>query len=168
MYTDQTNRPTGIAGLWMDEIDRCEFEPDDFWTARCAVLADELDVYRIQAESDPNFEETKYDWDEVILQHCLWLPLEQSCSDGVLLPMDMRALRLQTCPKEILRPMSRFFEFCPAYVKHHLALMYYVVVRMDRARRTGSPEWRPGTALPRDQQSVFFRPPVLTIRKYTG
>lgn len=167
MYTDQNNRPTGIAGLWLDEIDRFEFEPNDFWTANCAVLADELDVYRIQAESDPNFEVTKDEWDEVIVEHNLWLALEQSCSEGVLLPMDMRALRLQTCPRSILQPMGRFFEFCPAYVKHHLALRYYVVVRMDRARRTGSPEWRPEAAVATEPERAFFRPPILTFRKYS-
>lgn len=154
--------------LWLAEIDRFGFDERDFDAATCAELADELDLYRVQALADDNFEDSQYEWDCYVVEHSLWLALEQSCHDGVLLPMDQRALRLKTCPPEMLSRLSWFFELCPVHVKHHLALMYYVVVRLDRARRTGSPEWRPETALPAPGDSAFYRPSKLTIRKYTG
>ena len=159
-----------LADAWWAESERFEFDNDDFWTAECAELADELDLFRIQALADPDFKRSKYGWDCYIVEYSLWLPLEQCCQDGVLLPMDQRTLRVRTCPDAMLSPLGWFFQHCPVHVKHPLALMYCVVLRMDRARRTGSPEWRPETAPPRDpfHDTVFFRPPVLTVRKYTG
>ena len=43
---------------WLDEID--EFAPEDrhFEAADCAELADELDLFRIQAEADDAFWDT--------------------------------------------------------------------------------------------------------------
>jgi hypothetical protein len=157
-----------LHSLWLAEIDRFGFNERDFDAAACAELADELELYRVQALADHNFQETHYEWDCYLVEHTLWLALEQSCHDGVLLPMDQRVLRLKTCPAEMLSRMSWFLELCPVHVKHHLALMYYVVVRIDRARRTSSPEWRPETALAATENSTFFRPPTLTTRKYTG
>jgi hypothetical protein len=170
MGHQNSSNPRDLADAWWAELERFEFDENDFWTAKCAELADELDLYRIQALGDPNFEDSKYEWDCYIVEYDLWLALEQCCQDGVLLPMDQRALRVKTCPEKMLSPLRRFFQHCPVHVKHHLALMYYVVLRMDRARRTGSPEWRPETAPPRPpfHDTVFFRPPILTVRKYTG
>lgn len=156
------------ANLWWAEIERFSFDDAAFRAAECAELSEELDLYRVQALADYGFEQSLYDWDCFVVENSFWLPLEQSCHDGVLLPMDQRALRVQTCPEEVLSKLRWFFEICPAHVKHHLALMYYVAIRVDRARRTGSPEWRAATAElsapPHD--SIFFRPPLLTVRKY--
>ena len=159
---------TSMGALWIAEAERSGFDERDFAAAQCAELADELELYVIQALADDNFDDTLYEWDCYLVEHALWLALEQCCCDGVLLPMDQRALRVKTCPASMLSRLSWFFELCPVHVKHHLALMYYVVVRVERARRTGSPEWRPETALPAKEDSAFFRPPVLTLRKYTG
>lgn len=84
--------------------------------------------------------------------------------------MDQRALRVQTSPEPVLRMLRRFFECCPTHVGHYLALTYYLLVRMDRVRRTGCPEWHPHTAQGRQplEDSAFFRPPKLTGRRYTG
>lgn len=166
--TENSGYGGGRAALWWAEVDRAEFGEEDFRIAELAELAEELDLFRVQAESDPKFGESLYEWDCYMIEHCLWLALEQSCNEGVLLPMDQRALRLKTCPEDMLKPLRWFFELCPAHVKHHLALMYYVVVRIDRARRTGEPQWRPKEALLKEEESAFFRPPVLTVRKYTG
>lgn len=157
-----------LAALWLAEIERFGFDERNFDAAECAELAEELDLYRVQALADDNFYDTLYEWDCYIVEHSLFLALEQSCYDGVLLPMDQRALRVKTCPQEMLSHLGWFFELCPVHVKHHLALMYYVFVRIDRARRTGSPEWKPETALPAIEDSVFFRPSKLKFRKYTG
>lgn len=157
-----------LSDLWWAEIERFSVDERHFSAAECALLADELDVYSIQASADDNFDETLYEWDCYIVEHSLWLALEQSCYQTVLLPADQRALRVKTCPEEMLTRLRWFFELCPVHVKHHLALMYYVVVRIDRAERTGSPEWRPETAQPAKEDSAFFRPPTLKIRKYSG
>lgn len=156
------------ANLWWVEIESFSFDDAAFRAAECAELADELDLYRLQALGDNGFEHSIYDWDCYVVENSLWLPLEQSCHDGVLLPMDQRALRVKTCPEDVLSKLRWFFELCPAHVKHHLALMYYVAVRVDRARRTGSPEWRALSAVPLSplQDAAFFRPPLLTYRKY--
>ena len=161
------DNPT-IEDAWWDELERFEYDPQDFDTASCAELADELEVFNIQALGDRNFLDSICEWDEVILEHSLWLPLEQSCHEGVLLPMGQRELRVKTCPQELRDCLGYFFGHCPAHVKHHLALMYWVVVRIDRARRTGSPEWKPEKAPPRSpyHDTVFFRPPVLKYRNY--
>ena len=163
------DNPT-VEHAWMVEVDLFGFDEEDFRTADCAELADELDLFRIQALADDNFYDTMYEWDCYIVEHSLWLPLEQCCNDGVLLPMGQRELRVKTCPQVMRGRLGYFFGHCPAHVKHHLALMYWVVVRIDRARRTGSPEWRPETAPLRTHlhDTVFFRPPKLTVRKYTG
>ncbi|MEI8325122.1 MAG: hypothetical protein WCH44_07090 [Betaproteobacteria bacterium] len=164
------NDKTILADAWIAELERYEYDDEDFLTARCAELAEELDLFRIQALADLNFRNSFDDWDDYIQVHNLWLPLEQCCHDGVLLPMDQRALRVKSCPEEVLSRLRWFFSFCPAHVRHRLALTYWVVVRIERARRTGNPEWRPATAEPRSpfHDTVFFRPPVLTVRKYTG
>jgi len=163
------DNPT-VEDAWLAEVSELGFDEEDFRTAECAELADELDLFRIQALVDPNFYDAMYEWDCYIVEHSLWLPLEQCCNDGVLLPMGQRELRVKTCPQEMRGRLGYFFGHCPAHVKHHLALMYWVVVRIDRARRTGSAEWRPETAPSRSpfHDTVFFRPPTLTVRKYTG
>ena len=164
------NDHTAVEDAWMAEVDLFGFDDEDFGTAECAELADELDLFRIQALTDDNFYDTMYEWDCYIVEHNLWLPLEQCCNDGVLLPMGQRELRVKTCPQGLRDRLGYFFGNCPAHVKHHLALIYWVVVRIDRARRTGSPEWRPETAPQRAHlhDTVFFRPSKLTVRKYTG
>lgn len=161
------DNPT-IEDAWWDEIARLDCDAEDFDTASCAELADELDLFRLQALADPQFDDTLCEWDGYLVEHALMLALEQCCHEGVLLPMGQRELRVKTCPQEMRDHLGYFFGHCPAHVKHHLALMYWVLLRLDRARRTGSPEWRPETAPPRSpyHDTVFFRPPVLKYRNY--
>ncbi len=165
--TKYNDHPTE-KDAWLDELD--EFGPDDrdYLTADCAELADELDLFRIQAEADDDFEQTVAFWDECIWEHGIWLALEQCCHEGVLLPPEQRALRLKSCPKEIQDGLSYFIGHCPPHVMHYLALRYWVVVRIDRFHRTGSPEWRPDKPPPKPpyHDTVFFRPPKLKFRNY--
>lgn len=143
-----------------------ELDYDDRYTANCAELADELWHHKVAADDDPNFQHEHYEWDCFIFEHDLGLPLEQSCYQGVLLPTGQRALRLKSCPEDMLRHLRWFFEECPRHVRSHIALLYWVLVRIDRSRRTGNPDWRPETALPAPEEHAFFRPPVLTFRNY--
>ena len=161
------DNPT-IEDAWLDEIERFEWDFEDFNTASCAELADELEIYNIEALEDDDFLDKIDEWSDFIMEHDLWLPLEQCCHEGMLLPSGQRELRTKTCPQEIMGHLGFFLVHCPAHVKHHLALIYWVVVRIDRARRTGRPDWRPEKAPPRSpyHDTVFFRPPVLKYRNY--
>ena len=158
------------ADEWWDELERFEPDQDDFDTAACAELADELDLFRVQAEAEAedDFEERLVFWDECIWEHSLWLTLEQCCQEGLLLPAEQRELRLKSCPKEMRDKLGYFLGHCPRHVLHRLALHYFVLVRLVRARRTGRPEWRPNRPTPREQyhDTVFFRPPILKFRNY--
>ena len=162
------NEHPTIEDAWRDEVERFEWDDADFEIAECASLADELELYSIQASEDDEFLDKIDKWNGFIMEYQLWLALEQCCYQGVLLPMGQRELRVKTCPPDMLGHLSYFFSRCPAHVKHHIALTYWVVIRVDRARRTGNPDWRPERAPPRSQfhDTVFFRPPKLTFRKY--
>ncbi|MBK6740187.1 MAG: hypothetical protein IPG64_21325 [Haliea sp.] len=45
-----------------------------FNTAQSADLADEPDLFRVQALADPDFEGSPAHWDEFILESMIWLP----------------------------------------------------------------------------------------------
>lgn len=161
--------PQAMHGhLWLAEADRFEHNYDDWDVALCAELAPELWHHRIAAQEDPAFDDELFEWDGYVMEREIRLPLEQSCHEGALLPTGQRAVRLQTCPETQLRPLRWFFEECPRHVRAHLALYNWVLVRLDRARRTGSPEWRPETALPAPEEHAFFRPPVVKFRNRAG
>ena len=65
--------------VWSVETERFDFDEATFDAASCAELADELDLYRVQALADDGFEQSIYDWDCYVVENSLWLPLEQSC-----------------------------------------------------------------------------------------
>ena len=152
--------------LWLAEADRY-FPTDEEWeVATCAELADGLWYHQLAAAEDPNFEDELTEWDLFVFEKNLRLPLEQSCHQGVLLPLGHRAMRLVSCPESMMNPLRFFFSDCPRHIQAYLALYNYVAVRLDRAKRTGNPEWRPETALPAPGEHAFFRPPVLRPRNY--
>jgi hypothetical protein len=66
----------------------------------------------------------------------------------VLLPWDMRAVRLQTLPDERLAQLHWIFNSCPRHVLVHVANAVYWLVRSERSRRRGHPHWSPSMALP--------------------
>jgi hypothetical protein len=132
-----------LARSWDDEVQACEFEPRDWDAADCAELADELRYLEILADADNRFEEQWTDWHAFVFEKAIWLPLEQSCNEGVLLPREQRVLRLASCPESLLQPLRWFFRLCPAHVQARVALETFVIVRSERARRTGCSDWRP-------------------------
>lgn len=154
------------AGLWSAEVWRWEYSPNDQDVADQAKLADELDLHQMLIDNDEKFDDSYVEWSAFIWENQLLLALEQSCYQGVLLPTYQRALRLESCPPAILSKLCWFFELCPTHVKHCLALDFSVMLRIDRARRTGTPDWRPETAVVPEQESTFYRPPFVTQRPY--
>lgn len=152
--------------LWLAEAERYDWNHDNWDVICCANLADELQHYDLIADDDPDFEDEIVEWRDFLLDKSLLLALEQSCHETVLLPLGQRAMRLVSCPEVMMNPLRLFFAECPMHVQVYLALFYSVAVRLDRAKRTGNPDWRPETGLPTPEERAFFRPPVLRFRNY--
>ncbi len=134
-------QPLTDGKQWNEEVERYEFNQDDLDTVDAVDWPVELDLYRVMADNDKNWESHWCEWTDFVYQNWLFLALEQSCHDGILLAPDQRAIRLQTCPEPTLKKLRWFFELCPVHVKAHLALQWYWLMRIDRARRTGRPDW---------------------------
>ena len=164
----EINHQEKFGHLWLAEAERFEHFDSDWDAMVAADLADEVvdDVYAAMA-SDPEFDDLSSYWDIFLFQHDLRLAVEQSCHRGILLPMEQRIMRLRSCPEVMLKPLRRFFEDCPRDVRSWLAHVNYWVARIERARRTGSPTWRPQTALPAPEKSAFFRPQIWQGRNYS-
>ncbi|MDP2165938.1 MAG: hypothetical protein Q8K21_17300 [Hydrogenophaga sp.] len=152
--------------LWQEEAAEYEYSNEDLDTVECAELAEELALHEILAFEDDLYEVELAEWWAHVYEHELMLPLEQSCHEGVLLPVDQRAVRLESCPEEMLRPLRWFFELCPVHVKSRIALDAYLLIRMNRARRTGNPDWSPKTAQAKPEPHAFFTAPKLKFRNY--
>jgi len=152
--------------LWQEEADRYVFEDGDEDTVACAELAEELAWHEDIAAEDENYGEELCQWIDFIYEHQLELALEQSCHEGVLLPTEQRAIRLESCPEYMLRPLRWFFELCPEHVKSRIALYFYLLVRIDRGRRTGNPDWSPKAACSNPEPHAFFTAPKLKFRNY--
>lgn len=153
--------------LWREESEQYAHAYEDHDTVGCAELAEELAWHEILARADDNYEAELVEWWEHVFEHQFMLPLEQSCHEGILLPVDQRAVRLESCPEDMLRPLRWFFELCPVHIKSRIALDCYLLIRMDRARRTGNPHWSPKTAVSAPEEHAFFTPPVATFRNYS-
>ncbi len=121
------------------------------WPARAFELPDELSAHAIAAQIDPDFDTLLNEWIAHVYEaevHTLMLAIEQSCDNGVLLPWDMRGVRLQSLPHATLAQLHWLFGACPRHVLVHLVHYVYWVMRSERARRRGSPEWSPSMPLP--------------------
>jgi hypothetical protein len=152
--------------LWLEEAEQYEYTDGDDEVVLCAELAEELEWHEELAEEDEDYGNELCEWTDYVHEHELMLPLEQSCYEGVLLPTDQRAIRLESCPESLLKPLRWFFELCPEHVKSRIALDCYLLIRMDRARRTGNPEWSPNTAQAKHEPHAFFTAPKLKFRNY--
>ncbi|MCU0924588.1 MAG: hypothetical protein MUF44_00675 [Hydrogenophaga sp.] len=152
--------------LWLEEAEQYEYTDGDDEVVLCAELAEELEWHEELADDDEDYGNELCEWTNYVFQHDLMLPLEQSCHEGVLLPADQRAIRLESCPETLLKPLRWFFELCPEHVKSRIALDWYLLIRMDRARRTGNPDWNPKTAQAKPEPHAFFTAPILKFRNY--
>ena len=142
-------RDPRIEEEWRDQSCFEDGEPEDWDTAAEFEYPPELEPYEVLAEADDNFDSHWCDWLDFACGHGILLPIEQSCEGGILLPMEQRAMRLATCPEEMLKPLRWFFEGCPRHVTLLLCHYIYWLVRLERGRRTGSGHWRPGLTIGR-------------------
>ena len=75
--------------LWREETELYTHEDEDIDTVECAELADELAWHEILVFEDDNYEIELVEWWDHVYEHRLMLPLEQSCHEGILLPVDL-------------------------------------------------------------------------------
>lgn len=158
---------------WLAEADAIEFNACDFDVAGAAELPAELAHHTIAAAEDKEFENEHYEW----LDHLLnaggcapLLALEQSCNEtGILLPWDMRGVRLWTAPREAVDLLHRFWDGCPRHVSVHLSHYIFWLVRAERGRRRETCDWSPRHPLPppEPEERAFFRPSKLVVRRYS-
>lgn len=126
-------------------------ERRDFEVAEAAELPHELSHHAVAAAEDDDFDVQFDEWWEYLFEgddQCLLLAIEQSCEEGVLLPWDMRAVRLQTLPSERLVQLHWVFDSCPRHILVHIVHAAYWLVRAERARRRGLPHWSPAMPKP--------------------
>lgn len=120
-----------------------------FDVADAAELPDELAQHAAAAEADDQFSALWDGWLEHLIQdRVVLLALEQSCSDGVLLPWDMRGARLLRAPPEAVDVLHHFWRTTPAHLGACLSHYVYWLVRAERGVRRGTPYWAPTSALP--------------------
>lgn len=143
---------------------RDNIEDRDFDVAGAAEMPNQLAHHALAAEEDDSFDEEFDEWWTWLFEGddtCLLLAIEQSCDEGILLPWDMRAVRLKTVPRERLAQLHWLLGSCPRHVLVHLVLYAYWTVRSERARRRGSPHWSPSMSkppIPAYERRPTFRP----------
>lgn len=153
---------------WDAEAGAMEFASDDFDTAAAADLPQGLEHFEVAAQQDEHFEAQYDEWFEYLFwsDNQVALALEQSCHEGALLPWDMRGVRLNGVPAPALSKLHFFWHECPAHVAAHLMVLCYWVVRLERLRRTGWPNWSCRDPVPAQKtERAFFRPSKLVFRR---
>lgn len=91
---------------WFDEAHAMGngLETRDFDMAGRAELPHELSHHCTAAKDDMAFQALYQEWYEYLFEgddQCLLMATEQSCSEGMLLPWDMRAVRLRSAPPKV-------------------------------------------------------------------
>jgi hypothetical protein len=157
-----------IAWQLESEFIGCGLGSEVFELVDCVELPAELTAHAEAASQDTDFDGTWDDWLGYLSAHDLLLPIEQSCdSTGLLLPWELRCLRLQTLPADLAFPLAVFLKECPRHARALLIHHVFWLVRFERVRRQGTPTLNlRALALPDDDAPAFFRPPVLTLRNY--
>lgn len=153
MYVNRVTSCDDQRDPWFAEAEAfaANNEQRDYDVANAADLPEDLQDFAIDAAEDDDFSDTLDEWFDYLLDGddlVLMLALEQSCSEGMLLPWDMRAVRLKTLPEARLAQLHWIFNSCPEHVLVFLAKSVYWIVRSERARRRGAPHWSPNMPLP--------------------
>ena len=136
---------------WVAEAFAIVLEERDFDVACAAELPPELFFHSQAATLDPDFAAQHEGWlawlfDVDDLTHLL--VMEQSCSDGVVLPWGLRGARVLTAPLDDVIRVNQFLARCPRHVAARLVMYVYWLLRCERTRRRGNPNWSPRMPLP--------------------
>lgn len=146
----------------------CGLDAHVYELVDCVKLPGELCAHAEGAEAD-TAHETAFDaWLMYLWERDLLLPIEQSCNpEGLLLPWDMRGVRLRTLPPDMLGHLHYFFENCPRHTRALVTHYAFWLVRFERVHRRGTPEWTTDDVdTAEDDEPSFFRPPLLVVRRY--
>jgi hypothetical protein len=162
----QISKQQQYGYLWIEEAERIYLDDELFEIASCADFPDELKGLLHTFDSIENYEEECASWLHFLFANDLYLALEQSCYQGVLLQIDQRAIRLESCDEKMLSQLRWFFQYCPPLIQARLAVAIHTAVRVERVRRTGNPDWSPKKAIPDPEPHAFFRPPLVKYRNY--
>ena len=156
---------------WIIEIWSSFPEPYHYQAADCAEgLPDEISELMHQADKDENFRDQFDEWEIFISKNHLWVLIEQSCDDAVMLSKDQIFTRVKNCPREWLGPFETLLNFCPTHVLAFLAQRHYLATRMERTERFGKPDWRPNEgpfSIP-EWENSSWKKASFVIRKYSG
>lgn len=150
-----------------------EISQADFAVADAAELPLELSHFEAAAEADKDFDASVEEWLEWLFERdvafgcpVVFLALEQSAHDGMLLPWGMRGVRLAEAHAEVIDTLHFFWSHCPKHVAAHLTNYVYWLVRSERGRRRGTPHWSTRSPLPPEQpEPTWFQTRRLTIRR---
>lgn len=137
-----------------------------FELADCVEWPAEFAAHAQAADADPDHAAGFDEWMAYLSEHDLLLPVEQSCdSQGLLLPWDMRGVRLQTVPVATLGRLHLFFEKCPRHTRALLVHNVFWLVRFERVQRRGTAKWSVNDVVfPDLEEPAFFKPNRLTLR----
>lgn len=142
------------ATEWITEsetiAEEVSFKLDDLQgLVDCVELPDELLAADALADADKRFADSFGEWTWYLSSNDLFLALEQACDEqGLLLPWDMRGVRLATLPAPMLAKLHVYFERCPGHVRGLLTHWVFWIVRFERIARCGGPAWRPQPPAP--------------------
>lgn len=154
---------------WIIECWSCFPNFQHYAAADCVDgFPEELDALQKLADEDENFIYLVEEWEDYVSQNFLYVLLEQSCDDSVMLSLGQISERLRECPREWLAPFETLLRQCPPHVLAYLAQRYYLTVRMDRVERTGKPGWKPsnGPFSHPDWEDSSWKRASFVVRKY--
>ncbi|MBL8343958.1 MAG: hypothetical protein JNN03_00805 [Rubrivivax sp.] len=143
--------PTDVQSeAWTEELEAVEyFSAGDYSVADSAEVPDELLVHEPALEADQTFEESFERW---FFEMCSFPPaaivLEQCCADGLLVDAARRGRRLAGAPDDLRSQVEAFLAKVPTHVAAHVAHTCYWLVRSERGRRCGRPDWSPLFPMP--------------------
>lgn len=133
---------------WLEEAELIDFDERSIAVANAAEWSEELWDASLEAHSDPQYEQLHDEWLDHLTMATepfglMLLGIEQSCHEGILLPWDMRAVRLWSAPPELLTKLHTYWRLCPWYIAELQSYSIYWLVRAGRGRRSGRPDWSP-------------------------
>ncbi|MFM8823159.1 MAG: hypothetical protein ACKOD8_07430, partial [Limnohabitans sp.] len=99
---------------WTIECHACFPDWQHYAAADCAEeLPDGLWALQALVEEDDDFESLLEEWEEFVQENHIWVLLEQSCDDAVMLPEPLIYERVKDCPREWLAPFETLLQQCP-------------------------------------------------------
>jgi hypothetical protein len=116
-----------------------ELEPEDFELGELALE---------EADLDDDTSLAVWELYDKLWPDGLLAPLEQCCDAGMLLPPELREVRLRRFPLDFGARLEAAMRGIPPEVLVPFAMHVYWTLRCSRARRTGSPELIAGDQRP--------------------